>query len=450
MWGPAILKARTRLRNVPLARTIYRSVRFMGQAVADGLWRLTSGRLLRRGRSDGVPRQEVLTWKVNLPGGKSNELREWLRRQGYAVNDGRHMLYLPPQPNLDRIFPSVKTAYPSTAGFKILKGSQSPATALVPANYLYARGLGPRAWDLTRWSGEGRDYTVFVVNHVIGRPPTVEEATAFRDRLATQVQSSHLRIPDAAWRTHPAFLPPDCAGNLLVEEWNDRPMYVGLQNMAVLGAAWTDEIVNTGTETLHFGGLRPLRNTPYLYQRIPGIRQPGKRNTEQRWSLITDELAKLWISVAGRAVLDFGCNSGMMLHSAMAAGAAWGVGWDLPPIADLATELLHSLGTTRFTLVGCNLNEDYQYLRDVPSHLSSTLDESVVLYLAVREHVGLVRQLGQLRWRALVYEGHQGERLGELEDHLRPLLNNGVAIVRRGQLAGGYSSARPFAILLRT
>jgi hypothetical protein len=80
----------------------------------------------------------------------------------------------------------------------------------------------------------------------------------------------------------------------------------------------------------------------------------------------------------------------------------------------------------------------------------ATLDESVVLYLAVREHIGLLDQLAQRRWRALVYEGHQGERLAELEDHLGPLLGNGVAIVHRGQLTGGHSSPRHFAILQRS
>jgi hypothetical protein len=254
-------------------------------------------------------------------------------------------------------------------------------------------------------------------------------------------------VPD--WRTYPDFLPPDCAGNLLIDRGTAEPLYVDFQNFAVLGAAWTEEVVRRGRSTVHFGDRRPLRNASYLYQRIPGTRQAGKRNTERRWSLITNELDKAQVSFAGRTVLDFGCNSGMMLHSALAAGATWGIGWDRPPITGMATELLHSLGSTRFTLVGCTLTEDYKYLRDIPSQLPSTLDESVVLYLAVRQHIGLMHQLAELRWRALVYEGHQDERPKELDDHLQPLLRNGATIASRGQVIDGYSSARPFAILLR-
>jgi hypothetical protein len=465
-----IQAARVRLRGVPLARTMYRNVQFMRQAVDDGLWRVTSGRLLRLGR-DGTPRQEPLTWNVTIPGSPPGELRDWLRRQGCTVEEGKHTLYLPPQAGLADLLPSVVRAYPATAGFKILKDFRSPGTSryltgtskalvrdlitgppadlLLPANYLHARGLGPRVWDLSHWHGDGRDYTVFVVDHVDGRSPRVEEFDAFQDRLTTEVESGYLRIPVPDWRTYPDFRPPDCRGNLLVDRQTDQPLYVDFQNFAVLASSWTNELVRRAGEIAHFGDGRPLRDGSYLYQRIPGVAQTGKRNTERRWNLILDELDKAEIALAGRTVLDFGCNSGMMLHAALSVGAGWAVGWDRPAITAVATELLSSLGTTRFALVGCNLDEGYDYLRDIPSHLSSTLDEAVVFYLAVRQHVGILQQLTQVRWRALVYEGHQGEQLEQLEEHLQPLLEANAVLACRGQVTDGYSSARPFAILLR-
>jgi hypothetical protein len=456
---------------VPLARTLYRNVQFMRQAVDDGLWRVTSGRLLRLGRADSTPRQEPLTWDVAIPGVAPGELRDWLRRRGCIVEEGKHTLYLPPQPALAHLLPSVVRAYPATAGFKILKDFRSPSASryltgtskalvrdlitgapaelLLPANYLFERGLGPRVWDLSHWRGDGRDYTVFVVDHVDGRTPTIQEFDTFKDRLTTEVESAHLRIPVPDWRRYPDFRPPDCRGNLLFDRRTNQPLYVDFQNFAVLASAWTNELVQRAGETAHFGDGRPLRNGSYLYQRIPGIGQAGKRNTERRWNLILNALDEAKVSLAGRTVLDFGCNSGMMLHAALCAGAGWGVGWDRPAVASVATELLGSLGMTRFGLVGCTLDEGYDYFRDIPDYLSPTLDEAVVFYLAVRQHVGIIQQLTQVRWRALIYEGHQGEQLGQLEDHLRPLMEVNAVIAHRGQVTDGYSSARPFAILLR-
>jgi hypothetical protein len=49
----------------------------------------------------------------------------------------------------------------------------------------------------------------------------------------------------------------------------------------------------------------------------------------------------------------------------------------------------------------------------------------------------------------LVYEGHQGEQPEQLEELLRPLLEANAVVAHRGQVTDGYSSARPFAILMR-
>jgi len=52
-------------------------------------------------------------------------------------------------------------------------------------------------------------------------------------------------------------------------------------------------------------------------------------------------------------------------------------------------------------------------------------------------------------WRIFVYEGHEGERLEDLEGHIGPLLRQYIRVVSRAYIADGFSDRRPFAILLR-
>ena len=63
-------------------------------------------------------------------------------------------------------------------------------------------------------------------------------------------------------------------------------------------------------------------------------------------------LAESGLAVSERLVLDVGCNAGMMLAAALADGASWGVGWDLPEVSQRAEALLLALGYSRFDLIG--------------------------------------------------------------------------------------------------
>jgi hypothetical protein len=217
----------------------------------------------------------------------------------------------------------------------------------------------------------------------------------------------------------------------------------------VTQSEWVKSLVGNVEDTCHFGDGRPLRGSRYLYQRIPGVEVAGKRNSLRRWAAIRESLRESAVSIDDRVVLDVGCNAGMMLSSALSDGAYWGVGWDLPHVATVAQELLLATGYSRTSIVGAALDPDYPLSADIPAHIRHRINTSVVLYLAVRHHIGLLRELIDLPWAALVYEGPQGERTSELAEVLRPLLDAGALIRSTLMYRDGDSGTRPLAVLTR-
>lgn len=205
-----------------------------------------------------------------------------------------------------------------------------------------------------------------------------------------------------------------------------------------------------GTRRLHFGREYRLRGGRYLYQSVPELGRGGRRDTLRRWRLISERLDALDLGVRDRLVLDVGCNAGMMLGAALADGAAFGVGWDRPEIAELGRRLLGGLGYTRFALVGADLGEHHRLAPDVPPGPAALLDGCVVLYLAIRHHVGFVADLADLPWRVLVYEGGEEETAGALETTLAPLRERcAFTIADRRDYRDGEGRPRPLAVLVR-
>jgi hypothetical protein len=214
-------------------------------------------------------------------------------------------------------------------------------------------------------------------------------------------------------------------------------------------SAWSNDVLKRAKKDFHFGLSTPLRGGKYLYQSVPGIRRVGRRNTAKRWTVIREALGQAGIQMSDRVVLDVGCNSGMMIHCALAEGAGWAHGWDLPDVIAATEELLLSLGATRFSLTGATLSPTYPVEESLPAHLRGRLSEAVVFYLAVREHIGLLDGLSRIPWRALVYEGHQWEQLSEVPRFVEPLLRDGVEISAALSISDGDCGSRPLLVLKR-
>lgn len=449
-------------------------MRFFRFAFREGLWRVAFRLSRKNERAAGG--QDVLRWDTALPPvAHSRDLAGWLQERGVEIREGGHTIYIPPQPGLVDVLGEAARSYPAGSGFKILRDPRPPHEAhyltphggrplstlrrnlvglpreqVVTANHLYVRGLGPRVWDVCSLRAGPDSYTAFIVDHITGSPTTPEEWGRFRDRLDEVVAEDQLAVTIPDWRSNGDFGSPDCRGNLIATSPLRAPLYVDFQNFRLRDQRdWQREVARKGRAGLHFGRTRVGRGGAYLYQSIPTLGASGKRNSSKRWQLISKLLADAGLAIRGRLVLDVGCNAGMMLHSALADGAFWGLGWDLPEVIERAEPILLSLGTSRFHLIGANLASEYPLEGDVRPELTPRLEESVIFYLSVVNHVGVMHSLSRLPWRAMLFEGHQGESLETTLTHVSHLTARGVRIAARTSVGDGDSSERPLLLLVR-
>lgn len=223
-----------------------------------------------------------------------------------------------------------------------------------------------------------------------------------------------------------------------------------LTDVAARGAV-VRQVLKSTTSTLHFGNSRLVRGgRRYLYQSVPGF-EAGKRDTERRWRSLEALLGEHGVRLDRRVVFDVGCNAGMMLAHALAAGASWGVGWDRPPVAEAAERVQCAMGNTRTTFIGADLHEAYPLSQDIPEWLSRRADDSILLYLAVWRHLGLLHDLANVPWTVLLFEGHQNETPEVSEQVFRQIEQRwGCRRVAVSEMSDGDSDTRPLALFRRS
>ena len=293
--------------------------------------------------------------------------------------------------------------------------------ALLAANVVHMREAGPRPYDALAVSVGAERW--FALVSAPDRPPASQRELAALLRSGEVTSVRALGDGEPQWEELRVSNP----GDLL------RPV-----------------IDKEAQRDLHFGREAALMGR-YLYQSVPTAGARGRRDSAKRWRLISSMLAEAGVHMRDRLVCDVGCNAGMMLAAALGEGAAWGLGWDLPPVVERARSLMLALGYTRFDLVGAELTEDYSLLDDVPSRLSSRLDGAVVLYLAIRHHVGFLRELAAMPWSALVYEGGETERADRLDESLRDLRELcDFSVVTAQDFRDSETGYRPVAVLVRS
>jgi hypothetical protein len=137
----------------------------------------------------------------------------------------------------------------------------------------------------------------------------------------------------------------------------------------------------------------------------------------------------------------------MTLHASLAAGAAWGFGWDRPGVVALARDLLFSLGATRFSLSAIDPHQKYRLEVDIPERFRDRLAEAVVF---IHKQVVAPESLRAMPWGALIYEGDEGGRLDNALNLLGPMLTDGVNTIASSYVTDEGGPARPIIILLRT
>ena len=450
---------------MPWLRPVYTEARLLLHALRNGLWRSVAG----KGRAVSYG-QSLQQWQTDWPNfGDGAAAIEYFRSRGLTVREGRNTFYLPPQPALADVLGRAVGHYPPGSGFKFLRDISANAHYLHPdkqtalrrrligapheqvvvSNYMHSLGLGPRAWDYCEFrSGDGA-LSAFVVEHVDGEPADAAACNKFMDTLKRALSETELRITVPNWENKGDFRCPDCNGNLLIGK-SGTPLYIDFQNFGVRSTeGLINATVDQATAHLHFGNQRSYRRDKFLYQSVPGLNRPSKRDTSTRFVTIKALLEERGVQFDGRLVLDVGCNAGVMLHHALSSGATWGIGWDLPPVASQARALASALGFSRIHINAGEMSEKYDFVGTAPEWLRPKLNGAIVFFLAIRGHIGVPDSLVTMPWECLVYEGHQGETLEQIEDHVAPFTKAGAQLVYKQYMRDGDSRPRPFGILLK-
>jgi hypothetical protein len=355
-------------------------------------------------------------------------LHELASAAGQPPKSGGHSLYFVPATLQHPLLREFFAIYPAGVGLKVLRNTGSPEVANFltagshsslrnrvigrldhharAANYLWTRGLAPRIWDVVELRFVRATHSALVVENVEGTPASPQAQNEFLASLATTLALGVVDIAVEDWKSHYDFIGKGLEGNLVVA--GERACYVDTQNFFLVSpSAWTEEIIGRAANTLHFGDRR--HGERLLYQSIPGLTGRAKRDVASRFVRYQDELSRRSLELRGRIVMDVGCNSGMMMHAALTAGAEWAFGWDRPQVAPLARELLLSLGMTRFDVTGKQLSAEIALRSDVPDRFRPSMPEALIFYLAIHGHIGVNEDLFGGPWRAAVLEGHQGE-----------------------------------------
>lgn len=422
-----------------------------------------------------TPRRYVvsgITWK------DSADLINYLNSTGANFAQGGHAIYLPPETLKKTEFRVVANNYPPNAGLKIVMNpggigdsgylrngygngrGQSrlqknliydhPRLTLV-ANLLFSHGVGPRLYDLIELECSGALWVGYVIEDVSGRTPSPSECSTGVAQLRALEEAGLIlnNMPDG-WEDED-FQCPSCNGNALVDGAG-RFHYVDFQNFILTGYETAlRKVALEATEKSHFGETTMWRGgRRYLYQSVPGVALPAKRNPEQRMKVVVELMKAAGVSIEGRLVLDVGCNIGGMMAQYLKLGARWCHGWDRDFLTPHTEKLLLALGCTRFTTTGGDIDQNKDLEADLPPFLRSSLDGCVISFLAVRGHLGWLKALGRIPWSFLIYEAHEGESRPDFDRHIKELCSLvGVRIAAATTYMDGDSDERLVAILMR-
>jgi hypothetical protein len=439
-------------------------------------------RLARQVFAQATPWQDLLPIqrprRLVIPGVEYKHFESLLRdlrSLGLSYGEGRNAIYLPPETLKKSAFRILAEMYPPNAGLKLVKNQgaiedvgylahyinkddsviQSKLVhhlrhLTLVANLLYSKGVGPRLYDLVELQCGTHVWTAYVSEHVNGTAPSIYECEAVIHKLRDLERQGLLTVilPDGF--DDEEFTCPTCSGNALLDR--DRNCkYVDFQNFLLLNyQSFLTDIAAEASTSTHFGDELLLRGGRYLYQSVPGVTLPSKRNVDERLAVITRLMESAGASVRDRLVLDVGCNIGMMMAQYLKLGAQWCHGWDRAYVIPYTEHMLLALGCTRFSTSGVDITQAQRLEEDLPSFLMPSLNGCIISYLAVRGHLGWLDALSRIPWSLLIYEGHEGESQKEFEDHmsqLRRLTDFQVGEV--SSYVDGDSEQRTVALLLR-
>ncbi|HYL99516.1 MAG TPA: hypothetical protein VEZ90_11220 [Blastocatellia bacterium] len=312
------------------------------------------------------------------------------------------------------------------------------------ANLLFQTGLAARVFDTFILKIGNNHYRAYAAEHVEGTSPTAAHLDAalatFKGLCPTEALRPLIKTQAGAFPTPSAVVRPD--GRLAFRTFDEFKLgrYGKFLKSVALNAS----------DASHWGDRSIIRGWKYLYQRVPGVPLPARRDCARRLDAIESLMKAAGVSIKGRLVLDVGMNMGMMMAQYLARGAAWCHGWDLATLSEHAERLLLSLGCTSFSITGCDLSKMHDIESDVPSFVKPMIGGCVISYLAVRGPLGWLDSLARIPWSFMIYEGHEEETERDLERFVSEFNEMvPVRIAAVGQVQDGDSEPRTLAILTR-
>jgi hypothetical protein len=414
--------------------------------------------------------------KIDIPDLELPSLESFLdelKKSGLPYGAGGHAVYLPPETIQKTPFRELSKYYPCNAGLKIVrhpggisesvyvyKGQGESRLHLklihnlrhltLVANLLHVNGVGPRLHDLVELQCGNDLWTAFMVEHVAKPLTSMDVCEQGLNTIRDLEQRNLVKIILPSGYEDGEFQCPDCSGNAFMTA-DGEFRYIDFQNFALTGyGEFLKCVALEAAEASHFGDESILRGGRYLYQSVPGVPLPGKRNPEARMQMLRKLMETAGVSVENRLVLDIGCNIGMMMAQYLKLRALWCHGWDQEVVVPHTEKLLYALGCTRFSITGGVITQSIDLKSQLASHLKPHLSGCVVSYLAVRVHLDWLEDLKEIPWAFMIYEGHEGETT---EQSLRYLaeFNNTVPfrIAAHGEYADGDSEPRAVAILIK-
>jgi hypothetical protein len=417
------------------------------------------------------PRNLTVDSKIT---GKGSSLTQHLSSAGVSYSQGGHAIYLSPQSAKQTALSSLIDEYPATAGIKLVKNQggvddvgyingrakgdsrihlnlvHNTRQLSLVANFLYAKGIGPRLYDLANIHCDDQVWTAYIVEDVGNTAPSPKQCLKGVERLRQLHNEGIVKVILPEGFDDPEFQCPHCSGNALVDA-NGNFRYIDFQNFLLnYYERFLTELAREAAMKTHFGDTSVLRGGRYLYQSVPGVNLPAKRDVSNRMKTLTRLFEQAHVSVKERVVLDIGCNLGMMMAQYLRLGAKWCHGWDRAFTIPYTERMLLALGCTRFSTTAADITPDQPMLTDIPPHVARSIEGCVISYLAIRGHINWLSSLRHIPWSFLIYEGHEGESYADFLSYLEDLRS--LVQFQLGPVAtyvDGDSEERAVALLLR-
>ncbi|MGH9822302.1 MAG: hypothetical protein ACREDR_03435, partial [Blastocatellia bacterium] len=369
----------------------------------------TAARLgARSGWKEVLPVQPVCSVELEMLESPTTTLTETLRARGIepVELEGTDCLYIAPSQPWKTLLNGVAITCPGNTALMIGKTSRSLDHAkggdrqqddlVLRANLLFQIGLGSRVYECFRLIAGNDAYRAYAVEHVEGTAPT---AADFNAAVSTVEQ----RLPVGTLRIERPGGSGAYAGSSAVVTSDDRFAWRTFDDVKLdRYGKFLQTTALAASNVSHWGDRSILRGWKYLYQRVPGVALPGRRDCARRMDSIEPLMKTAGVSIKGKLVLDVGTNMGMMMAQYLNRGAGWCHGWDMASLTRYTERLLFSLGCTKFSVTGCELSKAREIEKDLPAFVSPIMDGCAISYLAVRGPLGWLDSLGRIPWSFII------------------------------------------------